>query len=189
MARATRVSVADRIKSQPIEAIKTVMGTTATAVGSYLKVELDKAKAANGAARTANGLERQKLEISIWSQQRDYLNSNVTRAEQELKDAIRHDESRITGAAGWFGSTVKYRANKLQSEAAVQSRTKALEDNKKTLDDGWQTCHMYLLLKLLQASHSLQTHRPPPAPPLPQRPAAPASDTLQLFPNSLPPRI
>lgn len=32
-ARAIRVSVADRIESRPIEAIKTVMGTTATAVG------------------------------------------------------------------------------------------------------------------------------------------------------------
>lgn len=60
-ARAIRVSVADRIKSQPIEAIKTVMGTTATAAGSCLKVELNKSKAANGAAHTANGLEWEKL--------------------------------------------------------------------------------------------------------------------------------
>lgn len=60
-ARAIRVSVADRIKSQPIEAIKTVMGTTATAVGNYLKVELNTSKAANGAAHTTNGLEWQKL--------------------------------------------------------------------------------------------------------------------------------
>ncbi len=41
-ARAIRVSVADRIKSRPIEAIKTMMGTTATAVGNYFKVELNK---------------------------------------------------------------------------------------------------------------------------------------------------
>lgn len=61
-ARAIRgVSVADRIKSQPMEAIKTVLGTTATAVGNYRKVELKKSKAANGAARTANGLEWHKL--------------------------------------------------------------------------------------------------------------------------------
>jgi hypothetical protein len=53
--------VADRIKSQPIEGIKTVMGTTATAVGNYFKVELTKSKAAKGAAHTTNGLEWQKL--------------------------------------------------------------------------------------------------------------------------------
>ncbi len=72
----------------------------------------------------------------------------------------RHDESRRRITAG-SGSTVKYRANELQSEAAVQSHTKASEDNKKILGDGWQTCHMYLLPKFLQASHSLQPHRPP----------------------------
>lgn len=54
-------AVADRIKFQPIEAIKTVIGTTATAVGNYFKVELNESKAANGAAHTTNGLEWQKL--------------------------------------------------------------------------------------------------------------------------------
>ena len=108
MARATRVSAADR-RPQQVSTYRSHKDRDGDDShgrpwgGSSLKVELDKAKAANGTAHTANGLEWHKLEISIWSQRRrDYLNNNVTRAEQELKDTIRHDESRIIrgGAAG-----------------------------------------------------------------------------------------